>query len=93
MLARLGGLAEISGAGKQRLEMLTWTWPASGESVADGWDGTFSQNGENVTVTNASWNGTIAAGGTISLGFNGSDTGQDPSPAAFYLNGNVCSNG
>ncbi len=72
---------------------LTWTWPAPGEAVADGWDGTFSQSGETVTVTNASWNGTIAAsGGTVSLGFNGSDTGQDPAPAAFYLNGSVCSN-
>ena len=40
-----------------------------------------------------SWNGTIAAnGGTVGLGFNGTDTGQDPVPAAFYINGAVCSN-
>ena len=72
---------------------LTWTWPAQGEAVSDGWDGTFTQSGLDVTVTNASWNGVIAAnGGSASLGFNGSDTGQVPSPTVFALNGTVCSN-
>jgi hypothetical protein len=72
---------------------LTFTWPAAGEGIGSGWNGTWSQSGSTVTVQNASWNGTIAAnGGTVSLGFNGTDTGQDPAPAAFYLNGSVCSN-
>ncbi|HEY3872073.1 MAG TPA: cellulose binding domain-containing protein [Actinocrinis sp.] len=72
---------------------LTFTWPAAGESVGSGWDGTWTQSGQAVTVTSASWNGTIAAGGgTVSIGFNGADTGQDPPPAAFYINGTVCSN-
>ena len=72
---------------------LTFTWPAAGQAVQTGWNGTWTQSGLNVTVTSASWNGTIAAnGGTVGLGFNGIDTGQNPSPAAFYLNGTVCSN-
>jgi len=72
---------------------LTWTWPAQGEAVSDGWNGTYTQSGLNVTVTNASWNGVIAAnGGTVGIGFNGSDTGQVPSPTVFELNGTVCSN-
>jgi hypothetical protein len=72
---------------------LTWTWPAQGEAVSSGWDGTFTQSGLDVTVTNASWNGVIAAnGGSTSIGFNGSDTGQVPSPTVFALNGTVCSN-
>jgi len=71
---------------------LTWTWPAQGEAVADGWNGTYTQSGLDVTVTNASWNGAIAAnGGTASLGFNGSDTGQAPAPTVFELDGTVCS--
>jgi len=46
-----------------------------------------------VTVTAASWNSTIAPnGGTVSIGFNGTDTGQDPVPTAFYINGTVCAN-
>jgi len=72
---------------------LTWAWPAQGEAVSDGWDGTFTQSGLDVTVTNASWNGVIAAnGGSTSIGFNGTDTGQAPSPTVFALNGTVCDN-
>jgi len=72
---------------------LTWTWPASGEAVQQGWNGTFTQSGLNVTVTNASYNAVIAAnGGTQSIGFNGTDTGQDPAPTAFSINGSICSN-
>ncbi len=72
---------------------LTFTWPAAGEAVQSGWNGTWTQSGQNVTVTAASWNSTIAAnGGTVSLGFNGTDTGQDPAPTAFYINGTVCAN-
>jgi hypothetical protein len=28
--------------------------------------------------------------GPVSIGFNGTDTGQDPVPIAFYINGTVC---
>ncbi|HEV2342563.1 MAG TPA: cellulose binding domain-containing protein [Actinocrinis sp.] len=72
---------------------LTFTWPAAGEGIQSGWNGTFTQTGQNVTVTNAAYNGTIAAnGGTVSVGFNGTDTGLDPAPAAFFINNAVCSN-
>jgi hypothetical protein len=72
---------------------LTFTWPAAGESIQSGWNGTFTQTGQNVTVTNAAYDGTIAAnGGTVSVGFNGTDTGLDPAPTAFFINNAVCSN-
>lgn len=72
---------------------LTFTWPAAGQGVQSGWNGTWTQSGSTVTVTNASWNGTIAAdGGTVGLGFNGTQTGQNPAPNAFYLNGAACAN-
>ena len=72
---------------------LTFSWPAAGEGVGSGWNGTWTQSGQAVTVVNASWDSTIAAnGGTVSLGFNGTDTGQDPAPTAFSINGTVCSN-
>ncbi len=71
---------------------LTFTFPA-GESVQSGWDGTWSQAGQNVTVSAASWNSAIPAnGGTASIGFNGNDSGQLTSPAVFDLNGNACAN-
>jgi hypothetical protein len=70
---------------------LTFGWPAAGEAVQSGWNGTWTQTGQAVTVTNASWNGAIAAnGGSVSIGFNAVDTGQDPAPTAFLLNNTVC---
>jgi hypothetical protein len=72
---------------------LTFSWPAAGEAVSSGWNGTWTQSGQAVTVVNASWNATIAAnGGTVSLGFNATDTGQAPAPTAFSINGTMCSN-
>jgi hypothetical protein len=72
---------------------LTWTWPNSGEGISNLWNGVPSQSGANVTVTDAGYNSTIgASGGTVNFGFNGSDTGQSPAPAAFSLNGAICSN-
>jgi cellulose binding protein with CBM2 domain/fibronectin type III domain protein len=72
---------------------LTFAFPASGEAVQGGWDGTWSQSGQQVTVSAASWNATIPAnGGSVSIGFNGTDTGQAPAPAALYVNGTVCAN-
>ncbi|WP_188317024.1 cellulose binding domain-containing protein [Solihabitans fulvus] len=73
---------------------LAFAWPDPGEAVQSGWNGTWSQNGSNVTVTNAAWNGVIAAnGGSVSLGFNGTSAGQAPAPTVFYLNGAVCAAG
>jgi hypothetical protein len=73
---------------------LTFSFPASGEAVQSGWDGTWTGSGQAVTVTAESWNATIGAnGGTVSIGFNGTDTGQDPAPTVFYINNNVCANG
>jgi hypothetical protein len=70
---------------------LTFAWPDAGEAVQSGWNGVWSQSGQQVTVTNADWNRTIAAGGSVSLGFNGTDTGAAPAPTVFSLNGTVCS--
>ncbi|HEY0500155.1 MAG TPA: cellulose binding domain-containing protein [Kutzneria sp.] len=70
---------------------LTFAWPDAGEAVQSGWNGTWSQTGQQVTVSNADWNRTIAAGGSASLGFNGTDTGAAPAPTVFSLNGAVCS--
>jgi hypothetical protein len=73
---------------------LTWTWPNSGEAITDIWGASDTQSGTSVTATNASYDSSItASGGTVNFGFLGSDTGSTPSPAVFYLNGNVCSNG
>jgi endo-1,4-beta-xylanase len=71
---------------------LTWTFPASGQAVTSGWNGTFSQSGQNVTVNNASWNGSVPAGQAVNSepGFNGTWSGSNPVPTSFSVNGNVC---
>jgi len=71
---------------------LTWTFPATGQAVTQGWNGTFTQTGLNVTVANASYNGSVAAGASVSSapGFNGAWTTSNPIPASFSVNGNVC---
>ena len=72
---------------------LTFSFPASGESVQGGWDGSWSQSGQQVTVSAASWNASIPAnGGSVSIGFNGTDTGQDPVPTVLLVNGTTCAN-
>lgn len=69
---------------------LVFTFP-DGQTLDSGWNGTWTQQGEQVTVTNASWNATINAGSSISLGFNAYDNGTNPNPTSFTLNNQACS--
>ncbi|MBO0783490.1 MAG: glycoside hydrolase family 6 protein, partial [Ktedonobacteraceae bacterium] len=69
---------------------LTFAFPASGQAVTQGWNGTFTQSGQNVSVVNMSWNGNVAVNGTVNPGFNGSWTSSNPIPTSFSVNGNVC---
>jgi len=68
---------------------LTWSF-AGDQRVTDLWNGDFTQSGERVSVTNASYNGTIAPSASVTIGFTGSSTGSDAPPAAFQLNGTDC---
>jgi hypothetical protein len=63
---------------------------SAGQSVTQGWNGTWSQSGANVTVASYSWNAAIATGGSVQIGFNGTWSGSNPVPSAFTLNGVVC---
>ncbi|WP_396450363.1 glycosyl hydrolase family 18 protein [Actinomadura sp.] len=47
----------------------------SGTSIGNVWDATKAVSGNHYTFTNASWNGTIAAGASTSFGFGGSGPG------------------
>jgi cellulose 1,4-beta-cellobiosidase len=60
------------------------------QQLAQGWSGTWSQSAENITVTNASWNGSLATGGSAQIGANFSYTGTNTAPTAFTLNGSTC---
>jgi hypothetical protein len=69
---------------------LTWAWPGN-QQITQSWNSNYSQTGQNATLTNESYNATIAAGATLSgMGFNGSYSGSNNSPTAFYVNGTRC---
>lgn len=68
---------------------LAWSF-ASGQVIADMWSGTYTQDGPNVTVTDAGWNATIPVGGSVSFGFTASLAGDNVDPTTFTLNGATC---
>jgi hypothetical protein len=68
---------------------LTFAYPA-GQRVTQAWSATVTQSGSQVTAANASYNGSLPAGGTVSFGFNASHTGANPAPTSFALNGTAC---
>ncbi len=72
---------------------LKFTFPASGQTITQGWNGVFAQSGQAVTVTSASWNGNVAANGSVNPGFNGNWTSSNPVPTSFTVNGNACNGG
>ncbi len=60
------------------------------QQVTNGWNGTWSQSGQNVTVTNASYNGSVATNGTVNFGAQFSYSGTNTNPTAFTVNGTQC---
>jgi cellulase/cellobiase CelA1 len=68
---------------------LDWTFPGN-QTVANLWNGVAQTLGEEVLVTPASWDTSIAPGASIDVGFAGNYTGSNPNPTAFTLNGMNC---
>ncbi|WP_433175650.1 extracellular catalytic domain type 1 short-chain-length polyhydroxyalkanoate depolymerase [Actinoallomurus sp. CA-150999] len=62
----------------------------SGQTFTSGWNATFTSSGGQVTATNTSYNGSLAAGASTSIGFQASHTGNTATPSAFTLNGTAC---
>src|SRR3954469_15440064 len=48
---------------------LTFTFPASGQAVTQGWNATWTQSGQNVTATNAGWNASLGTNASVGIGF------------------------
>ncbi len=69
---------------------LTWSWTGS-QFITQAWNSDLQSGGPQAVLTNASWNGSIAPGGSVNgIGFNASYSGSNPAPASFYLNGKLC---
>ncbi|MFF2363390.1 cellulose binding domain-containing protein [Streptomyces sp. NPDC058122] len=66
-----------------------WTFD-DGQRVTQMWDGTAAQTGSRVTASAKDYNKSVAAGGSFTVGFNGSWSGGNSAPDAFTLNGGRC---
>jgi endoglucanase len=68
---------------------LTFTVPGGVQHV-HGWNGAWSQQGNQIAVTNEAWNGSVGTGGSVQPGHQASHTGS-VSFAGFAVNGIPCS--
>lgn len=66
---------------------------ADGQTITNMWGGTATQSGGTVSVAPASYTNTIAAGGSVTVGFIGSKGATNTAPTAFTLNGATCATG
>ena len=66
---------------------------AGNQKISQGWSGNWSQSGAAITVTNASWNGSLATGASTQIGANFTYSGTNTAPTAFTLNGTACNGG
>lgn len=68
---------------------VAWTF-AGNERISQLWNGSHTQSGAQVSVTNTSWNGSVATNDTVSFGFNATTSTTPSTPAAFTFNGVTC---
>src|SRR5262245_33493997 len=72
---------------------VNFTFPSNTQVIYELWNGVFTQTGQNVTVTNASYNANIPTGGSVSFGFNANWSGSHGAPTGLTLNGVSCGGG
>ncbi|MFJ2887803.1 MULTISPECIES: glycoside hydrolase family 18 chitinase [unclassified Streptomyces] len=86
-----GGQWTVKNTGTSAISSWTITWDfPTGTSVTSAWDADVTSSGNHWTAKNKSYNGTIAAGASVSFGFNGAGSG---SPTNCSLNGGSCDGG
>ena len=69
---------------------LAFSFPGD-QKVTSAWNATVNQTGQAVSATNLSYNATIAPGGNVQFGFQGTWTSNDTTPTSYTLNGQPCS--
>jgi poly(hydroxyalkanoate) depolymerase family esterase len=65
----------------------------TGQTVTNGWNATFSPSTGRVTARNVDYNASIPPGGSQTLGFQATHTGNSAAASAFTLNGATCAAG
>ncbi len=89
-----GFTGNISITNNSQTAMTAWTLTftySGNQQIYQAWDSNYTQSGNGVTLTNASWNNSIAPGATVSgIGFNANYTGTNAAPTKFFVNGVAC---
>lgn len=81
----------ITNRGGTAIDGWTLTYTYSGDQkLTNGWNGTWSQSGKNITVKDAGYNGKIAAGAAASTGAQFTYSGSNSAPTNFAINGTTC---
>ncbi|MGP8173076.1 MAG: cellulose binding domain-containing protein [Terracidiphilus sp.] len=93
--SQFGAAITIKNGGSTTLSGWSLTWSfANGQTIASSWNGTVSQSGANVTVSEQSgqsWENIPAGGSYSGFGFNGTWNGTTNAiPTNFALNGTAC---
>ena len=60
---------------------LGWTFPGS-QAINNLWNGSYTQSGGKVTVTNESYDGTLAPGASTTVGFTATYSGTNTAPSS-----------
>ncbi|GIF16655.1 cellulose binding domain-containing protein [Actinoplanes teichomyceticus] len=71
---------------------LAFTLP-SGQTITNGWNATYAPTSGRVTATNVGYNASLPPGGSVSLGFQATHTGNAGAPSTYGLNGSPCTSG
>jgi cellulase/cellobiase CelA1 len=86
------GSVDITNTGATAIDgwNLAFAWPTTWQQMTSGWNGTWTQTGTTVRVSNADFNRTLAPGATANIGFVGAYQGPNVFPPLFTLNGVLC---
>ncbi|MCF2127222.1 cellulose binding domain-containing protein [Strepomyces sp. STD 3.1] len=81
----------LTNRGTDAIDGWTLTYAYAGDQkLTNGWNGTWSQSGRNVTVRSASYNGRVAAGAAVTTGGQFTYSGTNTAPTDFAVNGTSC---
>ena len=84
----------ITNTGTTPINGWTLTFSMSrGQTIISDWNTDLTQGGDIVTAVNAAYNGSIAPGRSVTMGYLASHTGDASLPTRFSLNGDTCAAG
>ncbi len=87
-----GGNGTITNTGTDPINGWTLAFSFAGNQAIDvSWGSTYTQTGQQVTITNAGWNGTILPGQSVGFGYRALFTGANAPVTNWRLNNRSCS--